>query len=321
MALNDEKNVNREKSKLKWLALLFVGLFFLMIITAYLAVYSPGVQAVEFFGTQDVQIEQDNTTPIAVSIISPLESNGGLPVNVQDQTTPPLDLYFIQQTGGLAFLANDTQIDNYSVDVTNITPFIVGDYVGIFEPGGRYYFAELLNISSNTLTFDTPLDFEFSTGDFIVPSSRELNVDGSTTPEYFSIRGAGAGTNITVDITRIILKMTTDNVPDYSKFGDIAGGITNGLVLRKKDGDTRNIFNVKTNADLANLAYDLDILQASNPAQGLNGLICRLTFAGQEKHGVAIRLEPEEELEFVIQDDLEDLVSFRVIGQGHIVQD
>ena len=99
------------------------------------------------------------------------------------------------------------------------------------------------------------------------------------------------------------------------------GGLTNGIVLRVVNGRTWNIWDVHLNAEFANLAYDYQTFLATNPAQGVNGLAVRYTFAGQDKHGVAVRLEPGDSLQLVIQDDLSDLVSFRIIAEGHIVQD
>ncbi len=50
---------------------------------------------------------------------------------------------------------------------------------------------------------------------------------------------------------------------------------------------------------------------------GVYGLRGRLTYAGQNEHGVTLELEPGESIELVIQDDLTALVSFEVMVQGH----
>jgi hypothetical protein len=66
--------------------------------------------------------------------------------------------------------------------------------------------------------------------------------------------------------------------------------------------------------------FDFNLFLATNP-QGVNGLVGRLTYAGQAKHGVTLRFGPNEGLEFIIQDNLTALVKFRIMAQGHLVTD
>ena len=116
-----------------------------------------------------------------------------------------------------------------------------------------------------------------------------------------------------------MVSMVCASLVDLSTFGDLTA-LTEGIVLRKVDGDYRNIWNVKTNNDFSNLAFDLKIYEKTNPAQGIDGLSCRYSFAGQEKHGVALRLEPGEKLEIINPENLTGLTSFRVIAQGHVAR-
>jgi len=106
---------------------------------------------------------------------------------------------------------------------------------------------------------------------------------------------------------------------DDSKFGDIAGGLTNGVLLRQNNGEINNIWNVKTNGEFGLLAYDTAYTDKA-PA-GSEGFRFRNTYAGQSKHGVTLRLQPGETLEILIQDDLSGLEVFNVMAQGHIVTD
>ena len=64
--------------------------------------------------------------------------------------------------------------------------------------------------------------------------------------------------------------------------------------------------------------YDLNIYEAAK--QGANGFIARLTFAGQDKMGVAIRLAINEDMEIIVQDDLSSLLKLTVVAEGSIVQ-
>jgi len=165
------------------------------------------------------------------------------------------------------------------------------------------------------------LDFTFDAGDPVVPLTRDLNVDGSGSTQTFAIRAGGPTTDITIDITRIILNIITTDPSKLSEFGNIVGGLTYGIVLRRVNGDTRNVWNVKQNEDFSVLAYDVTYLDQVKQ-NDLNGLVTRMTFAGQEKHGVAIRLMPGDQLQLLVQDDLRfvtsQIVKFQIMGQGHI---
>jgi hypothetical protein len=148
-----------------------------------------------------------------------------------------------------------------------------------------------------------------------------MNVSGTlAAPEIFSLRAAEppGGIDVTIDITRIILHGECTATPTLGEFGDL-NKLTNGLVFRRTDGTNQNIFNVKSNLDLAGIAYDFEIYDASVSSQGLNGFTCRLTFAGQNKMGVAIRIGKNEDIEMLVQDNLTGLVSFQVTVEGHVV--
>jgi hypothetical protein len=244
-----------------------------------------------------------------------VDPNGGLAVNIQDQTSPPL-LVYANAVHDTTTLAAATAIDDYDVIVVSNVGLLVGDYIGIFNVAdARFYAGTILVIAGTTISLDTPLDFAYQIGDNFQAGTKELNVDGSVTPVIFSLR-TDPGINITADITRIILHMTYPSSGDDANFGDLAA-LTKGVVLRRVDGITQNMFNVKTNGEIGELAYDKSY-DTKAPA-GSYGLTARLTFAGQSKLGVAIRLAPDEDMQIIIQDNLTGLTSFRIMIEGHIV--
>jgi len=248
-------------------------------------------------------------------------SNNSLDVIVGDQTTPPVDIYFSQDQGDAVNLATDATINTNTITVTDATDFSVGDICTIISTSGNFYQGGVLGISTNTLTLDTPLNYAYTTAESeAYPSSREMNINGAVTPQVFKIRGESGTIDvpITFDITRIMLQMVTTNPAEYGKFGDITGGLTNGIVLRQTNGEINNFWNAKFNEDLGLLAYDILVFDATKPS-GVNGLGMRYSFAGASKHGVAVRLSPDQSIDLIVQDDLSSLVSFRMMAQGHIV--
>jgi hypothetical protein len=238
-------------------------------------------------------------------------------VLVQDQTTPLVNLYFQQAKGAPTTLTANVAIDDLSFDVADATDYAIGDYIGVFagvSGEGRYFFANVTNVSSLTITVDTPFDFAFQSGDPTISSTNNLAVDGSSTPQTFVISGT---TDYDIDITRLIFTMSMSSTPDDGLFGNITK-LTNGVILRKTDGVTRNIMNIKDNGELANYSYDLTYSTKSGGG-GTDGLRARYTFGGQNKQGSVIRLTGGESLELIIPDNLSSITRFRVLAQGHIV--
>lgn len=243
-------------------------------------------------------------------------------VMIADQTTAPVIGFFnklVTNTTSTAAVA----IGDRQMTLLSITGFVVGQYVQIFSATeDRFYLGNITAINGNIITVDTPFDFAFDSGAFVLGSIKNLNVDGSVTPQIFVLRHGALSLgvlDVDFDMTRIIFTCQTASAVDLSKFGDIAGGLTNGIVLRRTDGVTRNIFNAKTNGELANLMFDFIVQTASNPAQGQDGFIGRMTFTGQEKMGVALRIKSGEDLELIVQDNLSTLTSFFAIVEGHEV--
>ena len=204
----------------------------------------------------------------------------------------PVDFFFIQAINAGTTLSANASIDDTTITLTSTTGFEDGVYVGIFKPlQNRFYFGEELGaVSGSVVTLDTPLDYAFESGDTVVPFTRDLNVNGSTTSQAFAVAGGGATSTLVVDICRIMIHMDTDSAPVLSDWGDITNGLDNGVVLRRVDGMTHNIFNVKTNAEMKQLCYDMDVDTAIG--QGQDGISFRYSFGGNDKHGIAIRLDP-----------------------------
>lgn len=249
--------------------------------------------------------------------IQPLESNGGVPVNIQDQTSPPFDLYFAEDTGTQTNLDIPTNIGDITIQVVSSAGFSVGDFIGIFG-GARYYFATIRLIVANVITVDTPLDFAFSSLVPVVLLNRDMDVSGTlAAPRTFQIRGP-ASPGQQIDITRFMLAMETTSAPDLDEFGNLAP-LDNGLVLRRTDTEYRNIWNIKTNFDFGLHAYDWTRLSVFGGAA--DGILVRYSFAGADKHGVTIRLAQGETLELLVQDDITGLVKFRCLAEGHEVTD
>lgn len=243
-------------------------------------------------------------------------------VSIQDQHTDAIIVLFNKVINS-TFLSSVATIDSSIIEVDDASGITIGTYIILFNPYLiRFSTFFVTDLTGNTIQLDSALDVEYPSGStFVDVATVELNVDGSSTHQVFGIRGTSVAPDsipIEVDLTRIILQGITDTLPTYGLFGDLPI-LKYGVFLRKRDGRYKNILNWKSNDDIANTMYDFDILSATNPAQGVNGFKSRLTFGGQSKVGVVIRLDAGEDLEIHIQDDLSDLLSFRIMAEGHIV--
>lgn len=256
-----------------------------------------------------------------VEITEPLSASGFVEVELQDQHTPAFDTKFSQVVGSTTTLASDAAEHAYSISVTTGHSFTAGDNIALFDTGvSRGYAGQVLSIAgNNTVNLDTPINFAFPSATTIVSEvTHDLAVNGSGTRQTFLV-SSPASFGISLDITRIMFAITTTAFPEMNMFGDIAAGLTRGVVLRAVNGTTTNLWNAKDNHDLILLMHDVQFYEAAK--HGVNGLGARLTYSGPDKHGVTIRLDPGDSLELIIQDDLTSLLSFEMAAAGHIVSD
>jgi len=255
-----------------------------------------------------------------VEIISPLESNGAIPVNIQDQHSLALDLNFIQAQGAPTTLSVQADPEDTTITLTSAVGFVDTNVVALVSSTGIFYFGKQVGAAAgNVITLDTPIDKTFATATTVLRAIRNMNVDGSVATQIFQVGPVGGGTSIELDITRIMGYIQDGTAMDDAKFGGITA-LTNGVVLRQNNSTINNIWNAKSNGELGLLCYDT-AYTTKPPAGTSHGFRFRNTYAGPSKHGVTIRLDPGDILEVLIQDDLTDLETFNMMAQGHIVTD
>ena len=241
----------------------------------------------------------------------------GLAVFVQDQTTEALTIPFLLNKGNFT-LDGDTTRDTRFFDASPGHLIIPGDIVELFD-ASTFMQARVLNVVLDAIELDIPINHVYSGGLTGTRATDDLRVNGSITPQVFKILPSAGQSG---DMTRVILRMESSSSMDFTKFGSLAP-LDVGCVLRIKrpNGDFRNQFNFKTNGDFIEKCYDNN--PQSKSGGGGFGMVFRLTYAGQGKHGVAIRLDGEfgEEWQIVIQDDL--TTGFTKLGMsagGHELQ-
>lgn len=249
------------------------------------------------------------------------ESNGALPVNIQDQHTLPLDALFAQAVSNFT-LEEDTVASGITSLVYDFTA-ATGHGISISNEillldviANRSLQAVVLNVVGDVITLDRPIDLLFpaaSTLGRIITS--EMAVDGSGTSQIFSLRAGSPPT----DATRFLLTMLGGVTSmDDGKFGNI-DALARGLVFRIYNSFQKTMLNFKTNQDIKQFCYD--VRYSDNAPAGSTGLSARISYGGAAKHGVTLRIGTNEVIQWIVQDDLTGLSSMKISAQGHEVTD
>lgn len=253
--------------------------------------------------------------------IKPREKNGGIPVNIQDQTSEPIDAFFAQSILNFT-LSSDTVASGitslvYSFDATPGHGIAPEDEILLLDPtGNRSFFAIVKTVVVDNIGVDRPIDHVFPSATALGRIvTTEMAVNGSlVSPEIFSLRSG----SIATDITRVLISMLDSSSMDDGLFGGIPA-LDNGLVFRIVNGFQKTIFCFKTNGEIKQFCYDLSY--ADRAPAGKFGLSSRITFGGQSKHGVTLRIQDTDVLQWIVQDDLTDLDSMKIAAEGHFVTD
>ncbi len=243
-------------------------------------------------------------------------------VNLQDQHTRPFDFRLHTSNNPDISLAVSPTVNTRTVTlapghgvVPGLTLAIIEEVAGIKEP--EIFTGKVLTVVGDVLGLDMPISYPFSVvGSKMFTADRNMNVDGSITPVVFALTNI---LSIPIDVVRFIFHITSATSMDDGKFGGRAA-LPNGILLRKKraDGYYTNYWNIKTNGQFGEIAFD-KYYDDKAPA-GVYGMTCRITYGGQSKHGVTIRLNPGESIELVVQDDLSTQVEFGTTTEGHLVE-
>lgn len=277
---------------------------------------SSAMQVKEMYQTRYLIGPNGDTTDVTV-----VGDNVSLNVDIQDRETPLVDLHFYTN-GATTFFASTVTVNTVTGLLPKAHGISAGDYVRISE-GEEFYDADVQAIgvgpSFDTLHVDTPFDFAFTASAVIAPGSSNLAQDGSAAALTAFVSPQHNSDGFSFHITRIMISITDATAMDDGIFGgDVA--LTNGIVVRTLiDGVLHNLFNAKTNGDLAAHAYDLTY--ASKPPAGSgHGLRWRRTFGGQSKGGSVIALSSttNDQIQIIIRDDLTGLVTFTAVAQGHV---
>lgn len=237
-------------------------------------------------------------------------------VYIQNQTTPMLDIRFLQRLGSFQLATNTDPTSRFfeALPGHNIS---VDDVIELGNASG-FTQSVVIGVVGDTIEIDEIIGDVYETGIDFNRSNSDMRVDGSTTPVVFTIKPDPGQSG---DINAIKWAIQSTSSMDFSTFGS-APALRVGMMLRVKrsDGAFINLFNYKSNGALVVRGFEHYFQQ--KVGGGLHSFICEVGFNGQEQRGVVVRVDGDlgEELQLVVQDDLtaisQSLIQATAIGSG-----
>lgn len=243
--------------------------------------------------------------------------NTPLDVNIQDQTSIPLNIIFMGNVSSVSLASN------VSVDTKTCTfsggHGVTTSHIMCFKENERHFQAKVTNVNVDTVTIDSPFDYAFTTGASVFKGVYSMNVNGASTPVVFRVSPLSMSNTVSWDITNVIIHIEDDAAMDDTKFGGM-NALTNGIVLRKKDGTYVHFFNAKDNGQLIDYCteYSYDTRAGGSGGYGFRAV---KKLGGQGNQGVVIRLaaSSSDELQLIVQDNLTSLTDMHAVAIGHTV--
>lgn len=225
---------------------------------------------------------------------------------------------FHQHTGDTTTPSSAITEGDIAINFTSVAGFSVGSEIKLTEDSTQEIgLLTITDITALVVTIDRPIGNDYTTAAVIaeVTTNMAAVVGTLASPEIYEI---DPPIGVVWQFTRILLSITDNLAPDDGKFGGM-DALDNGVALRATTAAGRTIVfaNWKTNGDMKLDMFNVEYTDKA-PA-GNHGVHGRWTFTTAE---VVAELDgdasPIQKLEILIQDDLTDLITFTMRGQGRV---
>lgn len=262
-----------------------------------------------FVNSQNNTSVVDVTGEKNVNIISPIESNGALPVNILDQHTEIVNLY-VYRLEASPELTRIVNTGDLYIKVNSITGIDVGDAITIYQ-ADHVSQSIVKSRAGDSIGIAVPIDHTFALSSIVEVGAWNMNVNGSSTPVIFRIKPPSG---VSFDIYTINVGISDNGEMDSGKFGSLTA-LTNGFVASIVDGDIKNLFLVVSNIGFAEQGFTVQY-DSKAPA-GTYGFTATKNF--HVINGVAIRVDGAlgDTFEVYIRDNLSALTNINLTINGH----
>jgi hypothetical protein len=264
----------------------------------------------------------------------PIEVDGSIPVMTQNRTTPSVEHFMYQELNDVVITgtpAKGTNVLTLSPGHSFVAPVAPNkDYLNIHYVdegiggfvGVRFNQFAVVAVVGDQVTITPPLPYDLDPAK--VEFSKRVNVNmgiaGGTLAAPIKFQTYPPD-GLKWDLTRLIADMILTSAADDGKFGNIPA-LANGVYFGfESPAFTEYQLSIFDNGGWRASAYDVETTIRSGGG-GDFGLAVRKTSAGEDKLGVAIRLDGALGDSFVkyLQDDLALLGRYRIRVMGHVVQ-
>jgi len=213
--------------------------------------------------------------------------------NPQSQTNPYFQYTLIDEQKTDIGLTATVNVDDEVISVTPGHGFIGGldDEYLVIRNGDQFEQTKVVSVNVDDITVSIPMPTAFPVGSDIIRGRSNMAVDGSVTPVEFkySSNCCGDVDAITpVDVSEIKVIMTHAGEGDDSKFGDISGGLVDGMYVRKVDGARVNLGNYKTNSDFKMFGASVEYTSKA----GGGNFSTEIIFKMEDVFGSVQRIDP-----------------------------
>lgn len=230
----------------------------------------------------------------------------------QSNTAPNFYVKAVIEKGSYE-LAEDTEIGNREITVSDATGIVIGDHIKLHENGGigyRWLHGYIMAVNSGTgvLELDQEVDYfhqSGSEGSTVYIGNENLAVSGALDGSvYATIHNLGMG--VKWDISKVNVYIQSATEPNDSEFGDqaaLAYGMLFQFISPSGTFPIFNAYNVKSNHDLKMIASHGGVYESSKAGGGGSyGLIIN-KILGSDVDSV-IRLDPDtnDEMRIILQD-------------------
>jgi len=223
--------------------------------------------------------------------------------------------YFHQHTTATTFAVN-APAGSTQITLTSAVGFAVGDFLHIQDGGYEIVHPRINVLVGNVATLDRPLDNAYVIGDGIQKAILNMAAVGSlAAPQSFKLI---PNTGEIWHIETITLDMIHSTAGDNGLFGNLAP-LLNGVCLRFYSGATGKFITITNWHSNSGISLDMGGINyiARSGGGGSYGTNAIGNFKFQTGSVVYINGTAGDYIEFLIQDNLTGLTSFRAKAQGH----
>lgn len=151
------------------------------------------------------------------------------------------------------------------------------------------------------------------TSDGTLTGSRDMNVDGSITPQTFYLQ---PDVNFEYSILGLSVRVTDGGNPAYDDYGSVSGPLTNGVTFFAEQGGSEVPLtpNIKRNVDWLEFGPEIHVTQFGGSVRFTTYVLNFSNFST----GITLNGAKDEKFGCRVNDDLTSLVNHEIGVQGHL---